>query len=118
MMRGEIWRVDLDPTVGAEIRKTRPGVVLNDDAVGALPLRIMAPLTRWKPEYVDVPWMVELPDAAGLEKRSALDLFQVRALSTERCLERLGVLDNETMETVERQLCMVFGVALFPEGEQ
>ena len=123
MTRGEIWRVDLDPTVGAEIRKTRPAVILNDDAVGALPLRIMAPVTRWKPEYRDVPWMVELTDSAGgektgLEKRSVVDLFQLRSLSTARCVERIGVVDSDTMETMEHRLCSVFGVEVFPEGER
>lgn len=118
MIRGEIWRVVLDPTVGAEIRKARPAVILNDDSVGALPLRIMAPVTRWKPEYEDVPWMVELPQSCGLEKRSAVDLFQIRSISTARCVERIGAVDGETMETAERWLCLVFGVKSFPEGER
>ena len=118
MTRGEIWRVALDPTVGTEIRKTRPAVILNDDAVGALPLRIMAPVTRWKPEYATVPWMVELPRTAGLEKRSAVDLFQLRSLSTTRCIGRIGVVDSDVMDTMERRLCSVFGVELFPEGER
>lgn len=117
MNRGEIWRVVLDPTIGVEIRKTRPAVILNDDAVGALPLRIMAPVTRWKPEYENVPWMIELPQSRGLEKRSAVDLFQIRSLSTTRCVERTGTVDGATMETVERRLCLVFGVDVFPEGE-
>ncbi len=118
MTRGEIWRVALDPTVGAEIRKTRPAVILNDDAVGALPLRIMAPVTRWKPEYEDVPWMVELSQRCGLERRSVVDLFQLRSLSTTRCIERIGSVDGVTMETVEHRLCMVFGIEIYPEGER
>ncbi|MEX2442607.1 MAG: type II toxin-antitoxin system PemK/MazF family toxin [Alkalispirochaeta sp.] len=118
MTRGEVWRVNLEPTIGAEIRKTRPAVILNDDAVGALPLRIMAPVTRWKPEYEDVPWMVELPRIAGLEKKSAVDLFQVRSLSTTRCVEGIGSVDTATMETIERRLCLVFGVEVIPEGER
>ena len=39
MKRGEVWQINLDPTVGSEIRKTRPAVIVNDDAVGVLPLR-------------------------------------------------------------------------------
>ena len=42
--RGEIWLVNLDPTVGTEIQKTRPVVVVNSDAVGTLPIRLVAPL--------------------------------------------------------------------------
>jgi hypothetical protein len=37
MGRGEVWLINLDPTVGAEIKKTRPAVIVNDDAVGILP---------------------------------------------------------------------------------
>ena len=36
MRRGEIWLINLDPTIGAEIKKTRPAVIVNDDAVGIL----------------------------------------------------------------------------------
>ena len=43
--RGEVWLVDFNPQVGAEIAKARPAVVLNLDHVGRLPLRIVAPLT-------------------------------------------------------------------------
>jgi len=32
MRRGQVWLINLDPTIGAEIRKTRPAVVVNDDA--------------------------------------------------------------------------------------
>jgi mRNA interferase MazF len=38
MRRGEVWIITLDPTVGAEIKKTRPAVIVNDDAVGILPV--------------------------------------------------------------------------------
>ena len=34
MRRSEIWLISLDPTIGAEIRKTRPAVIVNDDALG------------------------------------------------------------------------------------
>lgn len=39
MRRGEVWLINLDPTVGAEIKKTRPAVIVNDDAIGILPLK-------------------------------------------------------------------------------
>ena len=42
MLRGEVWLLNLDPTVGAEIRKTRPAIIVNDDAIGILPLKVVA----------------------------------------------------------------------------
>jgi mRNA interferase MazF len=40
--RGEIWLVNFDPTIGAEIKKVRPAVVISSDAVGKLPIKLMA----------------------------------------------------------------------------
>lgn len=37
MCRGEIWWINLDPTVGAEIKKKRPAVIVSQDAIGILP---------------------------------------------------------------------------------
>ncbi len=36
MLRGEVWLINLDPTIGSEIRKTRPAVIVNDDSVGGV----------------------------------------------------------------------------------
>ncbi|MDR1929048.1 MAG: type II toxin-antitoxin system PemK/MazF family toxin [Treponema sp.] len=43
MKQGEIWQINLDPTVGAEIQKTRPALIVNVDALGKLPLGIVQP---------------------------------------------------------------------------
>jgi mRNA interferase MazF len=56
MRQSEIWLINLDPTVGAEIRKTRPAVVVNDDALGRLPLKIIVPITEWKDRYLVAPY--------------------------------------------------------------
>lgn len=82
-VRGEIWRADLEPTRGDEIRKTRPVVVMSDDRIGRLRLRIVVPITEWDDRFAAHPWMVRLePDASnGLAKASAADTFQVRSMS-------------------------------------
>ena len=81
MNRSEVWLINLDPTLGAEIRKTRPAVIVNDDAIGTLPLRVIVPVTEWKERYAAAPWMVRLSPSAlnGLDKPSAADAFQVRS---------------------------------------
>lgn len=43
MKQGEIWLLNLDPTIGSEIRKTRPVVIVNDDSLGKLPLKVIVP---------------------------------------------------------------------------
>ena len=64
MRRGEVWLINLDPTVGSEIKKTRPAVIVNDDAIGILPLRVIVPITAWQERYAVAPWMVRL-DPSG-----------------------------------------------------
>ena len=83
MRQGEIWLINLDPTLGAEIKKTRPAIVVNDNAIGRLPLKVIVPLTDWKVRYTAAPWMVKLdPDKKNkLNKASSADCFQVRSLS-------------------------------------
>jgi hypothetical protein len=60
MHRGEIWLVNLNPTVGTEISKTRPCIIVNDDAIGVLPLKVIVPVTDWKDSFAVRPWMVKL----------------------------------------------------------
>jgi mRNA interferase MazF len=43
--RGEVWLVDFDPGIGAEIQKVRPAVIINVDAIGRLRLRMVVPIT-------------------------------------------------------------------------
>lgn len=51
--RGEVWEIQFDPTVGAEIKKTRPGVIINLNNLGKLPLCIVVPITDWKVTYAN-----------------------------------------------------------------
>jgi mRNA interferase MazF len=96
MKRGEIWLVNLDPTVGSEIRKTRPAVIVSSDLIGILPLKVVVPLTEWKDRYANAPWMVRIDadEQNCLSKTSAADGLQVRSISHQRLVKRLGVLQN------------------------
>ena len=96
MQRGEIWLVNLDPTIGSEICKTRPAVIVSSDLVGILPLKVIVPFTEWKDRYEQAPWMVRIePDKGnGLSKFSAADALQIRSVSQQRLVQRLGVLSS------------------------
>jgi mRNA interferase MazF len=112
MKRGEIWLINLDPTIGAEIRKTRPAVIVNSDAVGVLPLKVIVPLTDWKDRYEVAQWMVKVePDSEnGLEKSSAADTFQVRSVAQERFVRKLGVLDARSLLKIAEGLGLVLEI--------
>ena len=100
--RGEIWLVNLDPTIGAEIRKTRPVVVISSDAIGILPVRLVAPLTEWKEHFTGNVWHVKmLPSSTnGLRKASAVDALQLRGVDTQRFVRKVGSISPAVMTSL------------------
>ncbi|MFQ4143218.1 type II toxin-antitoxin system PemK/MazF family toxin [Chlorogloeopsis sp. ULAP02] len=98
--RGEIWLVQLDPTRGQEIQKTRPGVVISSDLFSSIPLRIIIPVATWQTKFQNRPFMISIPrtDENGLDSDSAGNVLQVRSVTTERFVRRLGKLAEEVMQ--------------------
>ena len=113
MKRGEVWLINLDPTIGAEIKKSRPAIIVNDDAIGILPLKVIVPVTEWKEHYAAAPWLVRLLPGgeSGLEKPSAADAFQVRSVSQKRFIRRLGKLSDPALNAVTEALTVVLCIS-------
>lgn len=76
-VRGEVWRIRFDPAEGDEIKKVRTAVVVSENAIGRLRVKIVVPITEWKPRYGTFPWFVYLAPtpANGLTKDSGADAF-------------------------------------------
>lgn len=112
MKQSEIWLINLDPTIGAEIKKTRPAIVVNDNSLGKLPLKIIVPLTDWKERYEIAPWMVHIkPDIINnLSKESAADCFQIRSISEERFIRKIGRISSENFEDIKEALSKVLTI--------
>ena len=112
MHRGEVWLINLDPTIGSEIRKTRPVIVVNDDEIGILHLKVIVPITDWKDRYDEVVWMTKIvPNAQnGLTKVSSADSFQVRSVSEDRFVRRLGDISTEELEDITEALAIVLKI--------
>jgi mRNA interferase MazF len=110
--RGDVWNVRFDPAVGAEIQKVRPAVVLSTDSVGRLPLKIVVPITDWKPAYAHFAWFVHLPAApdSGLTKASGADAFQVKSLAEARFLGKLGELNASQLDEIAAAVAACIGV--------
>jgi len=111
MKQGEVWLIDLDPTVGAEMKKIRPAVIINDDALGRLPLKIIVPLTDWKEHYSVATWMIPITPSAqnGLTKKSSIDCFQVRSVSATRLLKQIGYITFADVLLVQEGIAKVIG---------
>ncbi len=109
--RGEVWLVRFEPSVGAEIRKVRPAVIVNVASVGRLPLCIVAPITDWKPQYARFSWFVNVSATPqnGLQKDSGADAFQVKSVSHDRLVRRLGTLTPAEMADVAAAIALCVG---------
>jgi mRNA interferase MazF len=114
MKQNDNWLINLDPTMGAEIKKTRPAIVVNDNALGKLLLKIIVPLTDWKDHYKIAPWMVKVDPSQqnGLSKISSIDCFQIRSVSENRFLTKLGEIDKMTQEKIKFALTKVLSIHL------
>jgi len=112
MKQGEIWLVSLDPTIGSEIKKTRPAIIVNENTIGKLPLKIIVPLTDWKERYSEAPWMVKIePDKHNkLTKQSSADCFQIRSVAEERCITKIGQIDINILNKIKIALAKVLSI--------
>ena len=79
----------LDPAIGSEIKKTRPAIVISADVVGKLPVKLVVPITDWKPYFANNVWHVKLRENStnGLSKTSAADILQMRGVDLQRLCE-------------------------------
>jgi mRNA interferase MazF len=101
--RGEVHLVRLDPTLGSEIRKTRPCLIVSPDELNDhLRTAIVAPMTTAGRVY---PWRI----ACRFQRRAGfVALDQLRTIDVERFVKRLGRLSPETVSAVLRGLQEMF----------
>ena len=110
LKRGEVWLVNLDPTVGHEIKKSRPAIIIQNDLGNKYsPITIIAPITSQNLEKV-YPIEVLLIRTAGLEKNSKVLLNQIRAIDKRRLMKKLGRVDIETMAKVDAAMRISLGL--------
>ena len=109
--RGEIWLIDFDPSLGAEIRKVRPAVVIGVDSIGRLPLRLVVPITDWKSHHASYPWFVQIraTPGNGLSKDSGADAFQTKSVSLGRLVRRLGELAPGQVDEIAEAIALCVG---------
>jgi mRNA interferase MazF len=112
MNQGEIWLVDLDPTLGAEMNKIRPALIINSNGLGKLPLKVIVPITGWKEHYSIAPWMIKIEphQKNGLQKISSIDCFQIRSVSRQRLVEKIGEITSDEINKVREGILKVLGI--------
>ena len=107
--RGEIWLVRFDPSIGDEINKSRPAVVVSSQALTKLRLRIVVPITAWQQRFSKIPWHYPLKSGAntGLDKDSAADALQVKSVSLDRFIKKIGCVTATDLEEISAAIQML-----------
>ena len=103
MKRGEIWLVNLDPTIVSEIKKTRPCVIVSPQELNQhLRTVMMAPMTS---KGFAAPFRVPVTHAGT---KGLIVLDQMRAVDKQRLVKKLGQVSAKTMERVLKTLQELF----------
>jgi len=113
--RGEIYLTALDPTLGREIQKTRPALVIQNDVSNRLSdISIVAPTTstvRFPLNPVHV--LLAADENTGLSVTSVALLNQIRAVDRLRFVKRLGEIDEQTLERIDEAIKISLGLIRF-----
>lgn len=97
MVRFDIWLINLDPTIGKEIKKTRPCVIISPDEMSKLSTVIIAPLTS---KGFDFPTRVKVT----FQNRDGLVLLDhIRSVDKKRLIKKIGKLE----ESKSKEICQV-----------
>jgi len=113
--RGQIYLAAFDPSVGREIQKTRPALVVQNDVSNRVTeVTIVAPITSKvrlpvNPQHV----LIAADSRTGLSVTSVAVFNQVRAVDRRRLLKLVGVVDTETMRHVDEAIKITFGLVRF-----
>ena len=110
--RGDIYLVNFDPTLGAEIRKTRPALILqNDIANKSSPVTIAAAISsKFDDPLYPTEVLIPAGGGTGLSVDSVVLLNQLRTVDKRRLAKRLGKLSSENIEEVDQALRISLGL--------
>lgn len=109
--RGDVHIVELDPTRGSELKKTRPAVIIQNDVDNRYsPITVIAPITSKFDSTLYPTEVLVKPPEGGLRAESVVLLNQLRAVDKSRLGRRLGSLKPTTMALVNDGLAIVLAL--------
>ena len=114
LKRGMVIDINLDPTLGSETGKTRPCIIVTNDAYNArVPVIQVVPLTAWSEKKASIVTNVEVAPSPenGLDKLSLADCLQTRPVDHRARLARVrGQVSPEVLRQVDQALKIVFSL--------
>ena len=108
--RGELYYADLSPVVGSEQGGVRPVLVVQNDVGNKYSPTVIAAAVTSKINKEKLPTHIELPSSSyGLQRDSVILLEQIRTLDKRRLKERIGELNEITMNQVDKAILISLG---------
>jgi mRNA interferase MazF len=110
-IRGEIYLVNFDPTIGSEISKTRPALIIqNNIANRSSPIIIIAAITsKFDDRLYPTEVLIEPPEG-GLKTTSVILLNQIRSIDLQRLIRRIGAIGLGKLNEVDRAIQISLGL--------
>lgn len=109
--RGEVYLVNFDPVIGAEIKKTRPALILQNDIGNRYsPITIVAAITSQYEEPLYPTEVLLHAGEGGTKVNSVVLLNQIRSVDKHRLVKRLGSVSPDTMRRVDRAVQVSLGL--------
>ena len=109
--RGEIFLTALDPALGHEIKKTRPGLVIQNDVTNRYGMTTIVAAITSRVSVPPYPNEVAIqPETPGLEVVSTVRLDQIRTVDRRRLLKRIGKVDADLMRKVDEAISISLGL--------
>lgn len=109
--RGEIYYADLSPVIGSEQGGVRPVLIIQNDIGNRYSPTVIAAAITSQRDKTNLPTHIKVnADGCGLSKDSIVLLEQVRTIDKRRLKERMGSLDMECMDMVDKALSVSFGL--------
>jgi mRNA interferase MazF len=100
--QGDICLIDFNPTIGQEIKKIRPGIIINGNFGTGLDLKIVLPITSYQPDFDKIWWLakIEPNQENGLTNKSVVNCYQMRCISSLRIIKKIGKINSELLEEI------------------
>ena len=109
--RGDIYYADLSPVVGSEQGGVRPVLIIQNDIGNKYSPTVIAAAITSQKDKTKLPTHIQVnASGCGLAKDSIVLLEQVRTIDKERLKEKMGSLDMNSMDRVNRALTVSFGL--------
>ncbi len=111
ILRGEIYYADLSPVVGSEQGGVRPVLIVQNDVGNKYSPTVIAAAITSQREKSKLPTHIELSaQNCGLQKNSVVLLEQIRTIDKKRLKEKMGMLDDTSMNKINSALTVSFGL--------